>query len=114
MPRAVPLLTAQTVSSPKDGRLWARLGEAQYRIQQFEPAKESFYKAKSLDPYLPSAHLFLGYIGEEQDSIEVALDHYQRYLDIRPSGSISKDIAKTHRDASPRAVDQDRTGRDCA
>lgn len=92
--RAVPLLSAQTASSPNDGRLWARLGEAQYHIQQFDPAKESFYRAKALDQYLPSTHLFLGYIGEEQDSIEVALGHYQRYLDIRPSGPISKDIAK--------------------
>jgi len=92
--RAVPLLTVQTVSSPKDGRVWARLGEAQYHIQQFEPAKESFNKAKSLDSYLSSAHLFLGYISEEQDSVDAALGHYQRYLDIRPSGTISKDIAK--------------------
>ena len=92
--RAVPLLTAQTLSSPKDGRLWARLGEAQYHIQQFEPAKESFSNAKNLDSYLPSAHLFLGYIGEEQDSSGAALGHYQRYLDLHPSGSIAKDIAK--------------------
>jgi tetratricopeptide (TPR) repeat protein len=92
--RAVPLLAAQAASSPGDGRTWARLGEAQYRIQQFEPSKESFYKARNLDALLPSAHLFLGYIAEEQDSLDVALGHYQRYLDIRPSGSVSKDIAK--------------------
>lgn len=92
--RAVPLLMAQTASAPQDGRLWARLGEAQYRIQQFEPAKSSFYKAIALDTYIPSAHLFLGYIGEDQDSIDIALGHYQRYLDLHPPGSISKDIAK--------------------
>lgn len=92
--RAVPLLMAQTASSPNDGRLWARLGEAQFHIQQFPQAKESFYNAKRLTPYVPSAHLFLGYIGESEDSIDVALGHYQRYLDVQPSGSVSKDIAK--------------------
>jgi tetratricopeptide (TPR) repeat protein len=92
--RAVPLLTAQTVSSPDDGPLWARLGEAQYHTQQFEPAKESFHKALSLSSYLPSAELFLGYIGEQQDSVEAALTHYQRYLNIQPDGSTAKDIAK--------------------
>lgn len=92
--RAVPLLTAQTMSSPNDGRLWARLGEAQYHLQQYAPAKESFYKAQSLDTYLPSAHLFLGYIGEQEDSVEAALGHYQRYLDIQSEGSTAKDIAK--------------------
>lgn len=92
--RAVPLLTAQTISSPGDGPLWARLGEAQYHTQQFEPAKESFHKALGLISHLPSAHLFLGYIGEQQDSVEAALTHYQRYLNIQPDGSTAKDIAK--------------------
>lgn len=92
--RAVPLLSAQTASSPNDGRLWARLGEAQYRIQQFEPAKSSFYQARKLDSYMPSASLYLGYIAEDQDSIDVALGHYQQYVDVHPSGAISKDIAK--------------------
>jgi TolB-like protein len=92
--RAVPLLTAQTASAPDDGRLWARLGEAQYRIQQFEPAKLSFYRANSLGAYVPTANLFLGYIAEDQDSVDVALGHYQRFLDLQPSGAISRDIAK--------------------
>ncbi len=92
--RAVPLLTAQTVNSPNDGALWARLGEAQYHTRKYDLAKESFHKARKLGPYLPSADLYLGYIAEQQDSVEAALGHYQRYIDQQSSGAISRDISK--------------------
>jgi TolB-like protein len=92
--RAVPLLTSQTISSPDDARGWARLGEAQFHTQQFGPARASFARAVALDDYLPSAYLFLGYIAEEEDSVEAAIRHYEDCIARRPSGALTRDLTK--------------------
>ena len=91
---AIPLLTSQSITSPNDARVWARLGEAQYHTHQFDDARDSFNKALALDHDLAGAHLFLGYMDEEGDHLDAALGHYESYLASRPTGPISKDIAQ--------------------
>ncbi len=91
---AIPFLTSQTITTPNDARVWARLGEAQYHTNQPDAARESFTKGLSLDHDLAGAHLFLGYMDEAADHLDAALGHYEAYLALRPSGPISKDIAQ--------------------
>ncbi len=88
---AVRLLTAASVQNPNDGKVWARLGEAQYRLGQDGPAEESLNKALSLDDQLYSAHLFLGYIAERVNNPDQALRHYQIYADRKAGSSEAKE-----------------------
>jgi hypothetical protein len=47
-----------------------------------------------LDQFLPGAHIFLGHIAEDEDSLDVAIRHYENYLKERPSGERAKEIAR--------------------
>jgi tetratricopeptide (TPR) repeat protein len=78
---AVRLLTATSVQQPNNGKVWARLGEAQYRAGQDDAAEQSLNKALALDDQLHSAHLFLGYIAERRHNSDSALWHYQVFVD---------------------------------
>jgi tetratricopeptide (TPR) repeat protein len=78
---ALRLLTTESVEHPGDAKVWARLGEAQYRLGHLDAARESLQKALDLDGDLYSAHLFLGYIAEKNANYDLALWHYQIYAD---------------------------------
>lgn len=91
---AVRLLTAASVQHPNDGKVWARLGEAQYRMGQDDAAKESLQKALSLDDRLYSAHLFLGYIAEREHNLDLALRHYQIFADRKAGSNQAKEARR--------------------
>lgn len=88
---AVRLLTQASVQNPNDGKVWARLGEAQYRMGQDAAAEESLNKALSIDNQLHSAYLFLGYIAERANKMDEALRQYQIFVDRKPGSSQAKD-----------------------
>jgi tetratricopeptide (TPR) repeat protein len=79
--RAARILSTVAIEHPDDAKLWGRLGEAQYRSDQFDASRESFQRALHLDDRMHAAYLYLGYIAEQQDSVDLALDFYQKFLD---------------------------------
>jgi tetratricopeptide (TPR) repeat protein len=91
---AVRLLTAAGVQQPNNGKVWARLGEAQYRLGQDGPAEQSLKRALALDDRLHSAHLFLGYIAERVNNADLALWHYQVFVDRKAGTPEAKEARK--------------------
>ncbi|HSG99344.1 MAG TPA: tetratricopeptide repeat protein [candidate division Zixibacteria bacterium] len=92
--RAIPLLTALVLENPTDAKTYARLGEAQYHTDDIDGARTSFQKAIALDAGLSASYLYLGYIAEQTDSIDLALAHYQSYLDHKSGGETYREVAQ--------------------
>jgi tetratricopeptide (TPR) repeat protein len=91
---AARLLTSESIERPYDGRVWARLGEVQYRLGQYDAAEESLNRALELDGKLSSAHLFLGYIAEENRDVDLALWHYQIFVDRKGRSTATKEAGR--------------------
>lgn len=89
---ALKVLEEVTRIAPTDARAWYGTALGLYELGRDAEARAAAMKAVAADDTTAWAHLVVAYFEQQQANLPVAVQHYERFLTLKPSDPHAEDV----------------------